>query len=471
MIKTKKSAVEKSKALLVAKDKTERKKLLKQLNSYTGDFAEVVAALKPKLPAKPQTGLIKDAPFKTPEFAEKYSGEVLHYFVPEDYSKNKPKGLLIFLHGGGKGTPRHAGSMNLQDELSLANIFHASGRIVCYPCAPFNRAAFASWNLPEVDEYLMDVIDELQNLYNIDPNDIILGGFSMGAQGAYHISQRMPDRFGSIMAAAGAWDLACWPCVTGTPLWLWQGVNDAVLFKRRHGTDIEFARLARKRLEECGVEYYYREHAGLHHPACDLPFFRKWMEWAKTRRRDPYFPKVCAATPRGMSPYMDWRRHKESPAASQNHIDFHELAPSPHMRWVSIHDTGEDTVIFDALKMSDCNDESESDWNKFTLTLGRKHIPAGIVEAEIWNRNLIYVNPVNVTGLTLWLHPDMVDFNNLEIFVKGEKRFSGSLKPQLGTLLESYERRRDWGMLYSAKIEFEATETWPAKDQLKLIQV
>ena len=62
-----------------------------------------------------------------------------------------------------------------------------------------------------------------------------------------------------------------------------------------------------------------------------------------------------------------------------------------------------------------------------------------------------------------------VDFNDLMVRVNGIEMFRGKLSPSLLTVLESYQRRRDWGMLYSARLSFEdKNNTWIQKDQLQL---
>lgn len=441
--------------------------LRSELEKYEGDFDSIVQALKPVPPAKPPTGWQVAQPFKKPELAAKYPDELLTYYIPADYRPDRPVGLLFFLHGGGTGQPRDSGTKVYKD-YGMNDIFEASGRIVCYPCSPPSRNSFAAWNQAVVDEYLSDVIEELEHQYAIDPNNMILGGHSMGGLGVYHLAQRFADRFASVLACAGAWDFAFWPCVRGTTMWLVQGINDARLFQRRHGTDIEFARLARQRLVESGVDVVYREHAGGHNANDARPFIREWVQWSANKRRDPCYPHVVAVTPRGCTPWIDLHRHKIPLAASQNRIDFHELPAAPHARWITIHDIGKETLIYDMTAMSPCRDESEEDWNAIELNLRRKHIPGGLVEAVIAKDSVIEIAPRNVTKLTVWLHPAMVDFHDVRIMIKGRVRHAGPVKPSLATMLESYQRRRDWGMLYPVKLDFEAEESWTEKDQLQL---
>lgn len=459
------SLVNEARAYLECTDRQECDRLQKSLDRYTGDFAEIVRALRPPLPAKPETGWIKSRPFRVPALTAKYPNEQLTLYVPKDYTPAKARGLVFFLHGGGTGQPRNSG-LKAAEEYQIEDLLEASGRIVCFPCSPPSAQSFAAWNQAATDDYLADVITELEHFYNLDPHDLILGGHSMGGMGAYHIAHRMPDRFHSILASAGCWDFACWPALTGTAFWIMQGINDAVMFKRRHGTDIEFARLAKLRLDQAGVPCFYREHIG--HHFINRRIFREWLEWSRASRRNPFYPLVVAVTPRGQTCWTDWKRHKVPLAAYQNRIDFHEIPPALHCRWVTIDGVGPDTVIFDMVTMSDCRDECEEDWNNFTLKFKRKHVPGGIVEAALIDKQTIEVLPRNVTGFTLWLHPDMVDLKNVQVRVMGKERHAGPVKAGLGTLLESYKRRRDWGLLYPAKIRIEGDKSWETGDQLKV---
>jgi hypothetical protein len=47
----------------------------------------------------------------------------------------------------------------------------------------------------------------------------------------------------------------------------------------------------------------------------------------------------------------------------------------------------------------------------------------------------------------------MADFNKpVQVTVDGELRFNKQVAPSLPTLLDSFARRRDWGLVYPAKI-------------------
>ena len=443
-----------------------RERLREELDAFEGDLDAAVAELRPTPPADAPRGWSLSRTFESPGLEGKYPEQPITVYCPPDYDPAKPRGLVLFLHGGGHG--RGDGGLHTYKSQGINDLFLPSGRIVCYPSAPPHDRSWARWHLPEAEGYLADVITELEHLYNIDPNDVILGGISMGGMGAYHLSRRMADRFASFFAASGCWDFAFWPSLTGTTFWILHGLNDATLFRRRHGTDVAFARIARQRLVEAGVDHVYREHSGGHALLDGRPALREWLETSRSQKRDAHYPHVVAVTPRGCTPWCDWRRHKIPLAAHQNRTDFHDLPDSPHARWVTIDGVGDECLMYDMMTMSDCRDAVEEDWNNIAVTLKRKHIPGGLVEATICDKGTIEVTVRNVTGFTLWLHPEMVDFSDVRVIVRGEERFRGALRPSLATLLDSYLRRQDWGLLYPARITIEGDETWETKDQLQL---
>ena len=453
-----------------ASDRGEKKAMLEELGKHGGDYTDLFKHLKPEPATSPEKGIIRNRPFRSEHLYKKHPDELMSICAPVDYTPGKKYPLVLFLHGGGQANPRTNGEKLFQSRIT--DIVEESGFIFCAPCSPYNEKSFNAWNLPEADEYVMDVLEEMERLYSIDPDRVFLAGTSMGGIGAIHLAHRFSDRFAGVFVSSSSWDMAYWPCLTGTAVWISQGLNDAVLFRRRHGTDIGFARLMKKRLEESGVECFYRENSGGHPLANGRIFLKEWLRWAEGQRRDPFFPHVVALTPRGLTPWLDWRRHPVPAAASQASIDFHDLAPSPHCRWVTVEGIGQETIMYDMAETTSCSDDVEEDWNNFRVVLKRKHIRAGLVEAVLDRTGVIEVNAKNVKGFTLWLHPRMLNLKKVRVFVNGIEKFNGEVKPDLASLAESFERRRDWGLLYPARITIRETEedfwVWKTADQVKL---
>jgi pimeloyl-ACP methyl ester carboxylesterase len=473
-MKNLKFLIEKSSRFITSNDDDEKKELYKELEKQTSNFQEIIKNLKSPVPQNPETGLLKNRPFKKKKFHEKHSDKLMSLFVPDNYNYQKPSSLLIFLHGGGHSTPSDAGARAFET-YGIRDLLTEGNFIVCAPCAPHTKKFFRSWHTHETDEYLVDIIEEVASFYNIDNNRVFLAGTSMGGMGTLHHAQRNPDRFAGLLASASSWDLGFWSGIIGTKIWILQGTNDSVMFRRRHGTDISYSRLLRERLEEAGAEYYYREHSGGHSICDGRRILSEWLDWAKNIniKRDPFFPHVVNVSPCGCTTGFN-RELAESELGNWNLPDEegHNALPAPslHNRWVTIDEIGDETLTYDWIKTSGCRDDIEDDWRNFNLTLSRKQIKGGLVEASIRNKNNIEVTPKNVTEFTLWLHPKMVDLQNLRIMVKGQLAFKGALQPNLAVLLESYCRSRDWEMTYPAKITIKGNDSWKTADQIKIIK-
>ena len=76
-----------------------------------------------------------------------------------------------------------------------------------------------------------------------------------------------------------------------------------------------------------------------------------------------------------------------------------------------------------------------------------------MIDAVNRGNNTIAITTRNIARFTLWLHPRMVDIAKpVVVRVDGKVRFDDRVKPSLAAALESYARRRDWGMTYPIKI-------------------
>jgi hypothetical protein len=86
-------------------------------------------------------------------------------------------------------------------------------------------------------------------------------------------------------------------------------------------------------------------------------------------------------------------------------------------------------------------------------------VDGGVVRATNNGDNTFTVETRNIARFSIWLHPDMVDFGKpVTITVDGGVRFEGSVTPNLATMLQSFDRRRDPGMLFSVRVEVDLTD-------------
>ena len=429
---------------------SERASIAARLADYSGPIAPVIDALANAEPRdwKEASGALFDEHFSAPILRRQYPDDLLNFYIPDDYSPDRPFGLMIFMHGGGPGTKREyarvIGSDPAKDKYSydIPRYFRDAPFILVGPSALVNEKSSARWNLPEADEHIAAVIRECHFRFNIDRDRIFLGGQSMGGFGAYHLCQRLSDRLAGGALHAGAWRVSHWKNVIGASLFIRHGAHDAVApgargkSARPRYTDIFFARSAHRALTEAGADHVYAEDSGGHSIKEAGNAMKQMVEWMKPLRRDPHFPRVVALTPRGWDAPHD--------------------TPTPHHRWITIQEIGDGAIPFDAVQRTGPGPawtESRESFDKQGFKMTKRNVRAGLVDATNHGDNSMTITTDNVIRFSVWLHPKMADFSKpLRITVNG-RASAHAISPSLLTALRSYERRRDWGLIYHAEIE------------------
>ncbi|MEZ6041645.1 MAG: hypothetical protein R3C20_14155 [Planctomycetaceae bacterium] len=393
------------------------------------------------------TGVMANQSFRHPDLMDRHTGDLLHFYVPQSYKPSQPFGLVIFMHGGGGQTPPehalHIVTHPDDDPQSIGLQPYLADRpfILAAPSAPVNKNTGARWNVQGADESIADVIRECRFRFNIDGDRVFLGGYSMGGFGAYHLCQRLSDQLAGGFVFSGAWKTMRWQAWTGLPLFLRHGVYDAAPAKqnetagRPRFTDVFYARAATQRLSELGLPHEYVEDEGNHAIRGAKVAMSRFADWIVTPRRDPFAKRVVAISPRGWNADSD--------------------APSPHCRWITIHKSGDGTIEFDQVQITGPRPafgESSEDFHKQSFHLSRRAVKAGLVDARIASDNHLVVETQNVRRFSVWLHPAMVDFSRpVNVSVNGQQS-QHRIDCRLSTVLESYQRRKDWGLIYQAKV-------------------
>lgn len=119
--------------------------------------------------------------------------------IPADLDPVKPVPLMVWLHGrGDKNTDMHF----LVDRLHKSGQFQPGGCIVLHP---FGRQCLGYQLAGEAD--VLEAIEAVKRMYKIDDQRIMLGGFSMGGAGAWHVGAHYADRWCALHAGAGFVDV------------------------------------------------------------------------------------------------------------------------------------------------------------------------------------------------------------------------------------------------------------------------
>lgn len=115
-------------------------------------------------------------------------------YVPESYTADTSHPLLVYLHGSG------------EDDRALFRTNFIKDDFVVL--APNGRGTSNCFSTPEAIADVFESISDILDNYNIDQENIILSGFSMGGYGVYRIFHKRPELFSAIAVLSGHPNLA-----------------------------------------------------------------------------------------------------------------------------------------------------------------------------------------------------------------------------------------------------------------------
>jgi polyhydroxybutyrate depolymerase len=148
-------------------------------------------------------------------------------FVPSGYRPGAPTPLVLSLHGL---------SLNGAQQERLSGMSAAAERagvIVAYPGA---SGWVPRWHYgPEPEgqadvQFLLDVVEQLEARYTIDPARIYAAGISNGAQMAHRLGCSRADRFAGLgLVAGGYWRTASCEPSHPLPIVAFHGTDDSLL--------------------------------------------------------------------------------------------------------------------------------------------------------------------------------------------------------------------------------------------------
>ena len=162
--------------------------------------------------------------------------------VPVGYSGDQPTPLILALHYAGHGSPYY-GELMLHSLIEPA--FQEIEPIIIAPDCPA-----IDWTQPESEQLIFNLLENIQEKFNIDPQRILITGYSLGGVGTWHFAGRYPEQFNAAIVMAGRppddVDEIDWQI----PLLVIHGRNDElnplrvseeiVLDLEKKGVDIEF---------------------------------------------------------------------------------------------------------------------------------------------------------------------------------------------------------------------------------------
>ena len=122
--------------------------------------------------------------------------------IPETYDAGKPDRLYVWLHGRNNGLTEAGFISSFKSEPKFPNTAYTAdlGQLTldCY-----GRGNNANHQAGEVD--IFEGIAAMERRFKIDPNRLILRGFSLGGAAAWHIALQYPDRWAAAEVGAGTY--------------------------------------------------------------------------------------------------------------------------------------------------------------------------------------------------------------------------------------------------------------------------
>jgi len=155
-------------------------------------------------------------------YTSKIDGSLQPYHVslPAAYDPTKPARLYVWLHGRQNNTTEAAFIYGFDHARPPGNAPVADNGQIQIDL--FGRLNSAGWHWAgEADVF--EAIAAAKQRFRIDDSRVILRGFSMGGEGAWHIALHYPDRFAAAEIGAGTWSRR--PLMAGLQPWQYPVLN------------------------------------------------------------------------------------------------------------------------------------------------------------------------------------------------------------------------------------------------------
>jgi len=325
--------------------------------------------------------------------------------APPRYSKGRPAGVMIFLHGA-VSQPAPGGGAN--EGRMFAPAVKDLGFIVVGP-STYDRVG---WDVPACRELVHHALDFVKQYYNVDENRVYVAGDSDGGRGTYNQIETEATFLAAAVPVIGApGAVTRFVNFKNVPIFAINGETDSI-FK------IEDVRRLVEGMKAAGIDLTYKEIAGQGH---DPYFFLKYQEeirdFFEKHERDP-FPKT-----------VHWQ-------IDPGREDFGRGFPADTFRWIRIVEAGEGG--------SHTTFPGEG-------SLVRADFPR--VEAS-YEGNRIEVKTSGVKRYAVLVSPDMLDLTReVEVVTNGKPSFQGIVEADARVILEEARRFKDRKLVFANRIE------------------
>jgi dienelactone hydrolase len=194
-------------------------KVLTYLTIFTTCFITFVQAK--------DSDLMKDLSFKTS------SGVTLNYllFVPKNYDSSKKYPLVVTLHAVGSTYLFQVDNNDQAHPWIEDDVQAAVPHFIMAPGCPggsWGGMFGAGSSLSQECKAVIEAIEDLKKQYTLDTNRFIIGGFSLGGAGTYHMIKFLPNYWAAACPVGAGGDSLQFSDASKipTPIWHHQGSAD-----------------------------------------------------------------------------------------------------------------------------------------------------------------------------------------------------------------------------------------------------
>jgi len=158
-------------------------------------------------------------------------GVTLNYllFVPENYNASVKYPLVVTLHGSGSTNVYQVDNNDqahpwIEDDVQ-AQWPHFILAPQC-PSGTWGGMGASTGKISDAAKAVLEAIEDLKKQYSLDTNRFIIGGFSLGGSGTYHMIEMKPDFWAAAVPCAAGGDSSKIELMARTPIWHHHGSND-----------------------------------------------------------------------------------------------------------------------------------------------------------------------------------------------------------------------------------------------------
>ena len=213
------------------------------------------------------------------------------FAAPKSVEQEKKYPLVILFHGAGERGTNNVSQLvhGATDLLNYMREKKIEAYFIAGQCPAGKQWVDTPWSqlshtMPEKPSesmaLMIELIEKTMKEHQVDRNQVLVTGISMGGYGTWDIVQRHPDWFAAAMPCCGGGDATLAWKIRDVPIWAFHGDQDTVVpFKRSR--DMVAA------LWAVDGKIRYREYPGVGHN-CWAPTYADWdnvLSWFFVQRR------------------------------------------------------------------------------------------------------------------------------------------------------------------------------------------